>query len=78
MNKITKKEFEKLCWIRSYGTLEDFNNLLEGYCDITARPCRMFDYYDESGNYIGSSVDTDVKDLILSAGINIVDEDNDD
>ena len=78
MNNITKQQYDRLQLYQSCGTKESFNDLLYCLCGITARPCTMYDYYDEAGNYIGNSNDSVVLDLLRGAGVRVVDGDEND
>lgn len=54
--------------------LRSFPAKLEEYTGITAKPCTVYQYFDEVGNYIGDSNDMSVCDLLAEAGIEVVDD----
>ena len=56
------------------GYREDAYMLLKEYAGIEAKPYIAWDFYDESGNYVGNSQDYSIRDLILEACVHIVKE----
>lgn len=77
IDKINKEQFEALCESKFWDDYEDFHELLEQITGITAKRYAGYSYYDSSGNYIGDSNDSTVRDLLDSAYIDI-EEENDD
>ena len=73
MTSITRKQYEELREASSWDT-EEFHRLLNEYCGIESRPYTGFSFYDSAGNYIGDSNDYDVKSLLDSAYIRVVEE----
>ncbi len=70
---VTRKQYEELCEALSFDK-GAFRQLLNEYCGIEARPYTGFSFYDGAGNYIGDSNDCDVKSLLDSAYIRVVEE----
>lgn len=52
---ITKEQFEKLCFLKSFRSIGGFNDLLEAETDIVAKPYIAFNYYDSDGNWVGNN-----------------------
>ena len=49
----------------------DFNELLEEYTGIVAKPYTAFVYYDSVGNWVGDSDNYDVRDILKNAYITV-------
>ena len=60
ITKAQRAELEEAC---TFG-VEDAHDLLRKYTGIEARPYTAYLYYDEDGNFVGSS-DVDVLDDLL-------------
>lgn len=73
IDKISKEQYEKLCESRAWYGKEDFHDLLEDMTGIVAKQYIGYQYFDNSGNYIGDSGDASVRDLLNSAYIEIED-----
>lgn len=73
INKINKEQLETLCESKLWNGYEDFHELLEQITGITAKRYTGYSYYDSSGNYIGDSNDSTVRDLLDNAYIEIED-----
>lgn len=74
MNKtITKTHLEEIEEAYSFGDREIAHALLKAYTGIEARPYTAWDFYDEFGNYIGTSDSYSIRDLIKNAYIDVVD-----
>lgn len=70
---ITKAQFAKL----SYAQLFDYDEylrLLAEIAGIESRPTTEYNHYDENGDFIGSSADTDISDLLEAAGVEVRDD----
>lgn len=72
MDRITIKQYDEL-YAERFNTKE-FNNLLEEYTGIIAKPYTNYQYFDEAGNYIGDSDNYSVHELLKNAYIKIVNE----
>jgi hypothetical protein len=72
MDRITIKQYDEL-YAERFNTKE-FNNLLEEYTGIIAKPYTGYQYFDEAGNYIGDSDNYSVHELLKNAYIKIVNE----
>lgn len=70
---ISKSQMEELEDACAFGT-EGANKLLKKYVGIQARAYTAYNYYDENGEFIGSSVDTDLSDLLDEAGVEVRDD----
>lgn len=72
--KITHKQFKELK--EAYECLDDqkFVELLEKYTGITRKPYTSYSYFDEGGDYVGSSEDDNLIDILSNAYIEISDE----
>lgn len=70
MDRITIKQYDEL-YAERFNTKE-FNNLLEEYTGIIAKPYTSYQYFDEAGNYIGDSDNYSVQELLKNAYIKIV------
>ena len=54
----------------------DFNELLEEYTGIVAKPYTAFVYYDSADNWVGDSDNYDVQDILENAYITVKEDDN--
>ena len=72
MRSITRKQFLE---IRDAYVLDNemYHKKLEEITGITARPYTAFSYYDSAGDYIGSSEDSRLYDLLNAAYIEVID-----
>ena len=70
---ISKSQMEELEDACACGT-EGANKLLKKYVGIQSRAYTAYNYYDENGDFIGSSVDTDLSDLLDEAGVEVRDD----
>lgn len=70
---ISKSQMEELEDACTFG-IEGANKLLKKYAGIQARAYTAYNYYDENGDFIGSSVDTDLSDLLGEAGVEVRDD----
>ncbi len=68
VNFITKEQLEELEEIQSINR-SDFNELLEEYTEIEARPYTAYQYYDSAGNFVGDSDNNDVREILKNAYI---------
>ncbi len=50
---------------------DEYLKLLKEFAGIESRPTTEYNYYDENGDFIGSSVDTDLSDLLDEAGVEV-------
>ena len=50
---------------------DEYLRLLKEFAGIESRPTTEYNYYDENGEFIGSSVDTDLSDLLDEAGVEV-------
>lgn len=69
--QITHQQFETLRDVLALCNRTEFNLFLEKYTGITAHPCTEYQYFDEAGNFIGDSDNSDLHDLLNNAGIKI-------
>lgn len=68
---------EQVCEIEEVlfsGCREEAYRLLKEYAGIEARPYTAWDFYDDSGNFIGEDQSCSIRDLILNAYKDIVKE----
>ena len=63
---ITKQQLQELEDSTAYG-MNEFHRLLEEYTGIEARPYTAYQYFDNCGNYIGDSSDSELYDLLEAA-----------
>ena len=76
MFEITRGQLEELEETLSIDR-RDFNDLLEEYAGIVAKPYTAFVYYDSADNWVGDSDNYDVRDILENAYI-IIKENEDD
>lgn len=67
---ISKKQFQKLLDLERTDT-EKYHVMLSEVCNIKAVPITEYQYYDEFGNYLGSSFNETAEDLIKNAYITL-------
>ena len=53
---------------------DEYLRLLKEFAGIESRPTTEYNHYDENGDFIGSSVDTDLSDLLDEAGVEVRDD----
>lgn len=70
---ITKAQHEELEDSYMFGDTEEFHRLLEKYTGIEARSYTAYRYYDENGNYIGDSNESDLDELLEAAYVEVRD-----
>lgn len=70
---ITKAQREELEDASCFG-IEDAHELLEKYAGIEARPYTAYQYYDEDGNYLSSSDEANIDDLLEAAYVEVLDD----
>lgn len=69
---ITKAQFGKLVYTQLFDN-DEYLRLLSELAGIESRPTTEYNHYDENGDFIGSSVDTDLSDLLEAAGVEVRD-----
>ena len=70
---ITKAQFEQLNQAQLFDN-DEYLRLLKEFAGIDSRPTTEYNHYDENGEFIGSSVDTDLSDLLDEAGVEVRDD----
>lgn len=50
---------------------DEYLRLLKEFAGIESRPTTEYNYYNENGDFIGSSVDTDIDDLLDEADVEV-------
>ena len=70
---ITKAQFAKLLHAQLFDN-DEYLRLLAELAGIESRPTTEYNHYDENGEFIGSSVDTDLSDLLDEAGVEVRDD----
>lgn len=70
---ITKAQFGKLLHAQLFDN-DEYLRLLTEFAGIESRPTTEYNHYDENGEFIGSSVDTDLSDLLEAAGVEVRDD----
>ena len=53
---------------------DEYLRLLKEFAGIESRQTTEYNHYDENGEFIGSSVDTDISDLLEAAGVEVRDD----
>ena len=53
---------------------DEYLKLLKEIAGIESRPTTEYNHYDENGDFIGSSADTDISDLLEAAGVEVRDD----
>lgn len=71
---ITKMQFDKLLDAQLFDN-DEYLRLLAELAGIESHPTTEYNHYDENGDFIGSSVDTDLSDLLDAAGVEVRDND---
>ena len=69
---ISKSQMEKLELAALFGG-EGYRKLLREYMGFEARAYTAYNYYDESGDFIGNSEDYDLGQLMEVAGVEVRD-----
>lgn len=67
---ITKTQMDELEDSCTFG-IEGANKLLEKYAGIEARAYTAYNYYDEDGNFLANSDETDLDGLLEMAGVEV-------
>ena len=67
---ITKAQREELADASAFG-VEETHDLLKKYAGIEARPYTAYNYYDENGDFLANSDETDIYSLLESAGVEV-------
>lgn len=69
ITKAQRAELEEAC---TFG-VEEAHDLLRKYTGIEARPYTAYLYYDENGDFVGSSDDDGLNDLLEKANVEVRD-----
>ena len=69
---ITQKQYEEIEDAAFCG-VEEAHDLLEKYAGIKASPYTAYLYYDEYDNFLASSDETDIDDLLEKACVEVRD-----
>lgn len=69
ITKAQRAELEEAC---TFG-VEEAHDLLRKYTGIEARPYTAYLYYDENGDFVGSSDDDGLDDLLEKANVEVLD-----
>lgn len=69
MQYITKQQLKEIR--NSCYDIDEFHNKLKEYTGIVARPYTGYTYFDDWGNYIGSSDTSSLEDLLDAAYIGV-------
>ncbi len=69
---ITKSQMEELEDACTFG-VKEVHDLLRKYTGIEARPYTAYLYYDENGDFVGSSDDNGLNDLLEKANVEVRD-----
>jgi hypothetical protein len=67
---ITKAQLRQLYQVQLIDN-DEYLRLLKEFAGIESRPTTEYNHYDENGEFIGSSVDTDLSDLLDEAGVEV-------
>lgn len=70
---ITKAQHEELADTEEYDT-GALHDLLKKYAGIEARPYTAYLYFDEDGDFLACSDETDIDDLLEKAYVEVRDE----
>lgn len=70
---ITKAQLRQLYQAQLFDN-DEYLRLLKEFAGIESRPTTEYNHYDENGEFIGSSVDTDLSDLLDEAGVEVRDD----
>lgn len=68
---ITKEQLEEIEEAYAYSRADCFA-LLEKHAGIVAKPYTAYSFYDEADNYVGDSNDYNIRDLLESAYVKVV------
>lgn len=69
ITKAQRAELEEAC---TFG-VEEAHDLLRKYTGIEARPYTAYLYYDENGDFVGSSDNNGLNDLLEKANVEVRD-----
>ena len=69
---ITKEQLSELEQAPIFG-IQEFHKLLEEYTGIVAKSYTAYQYYDNSGNYIGDGETSSLRDLLDAAYVEVRD-----
>lgn len=69
---ITKAQLRQLYQAQLFDN-DEYLRLLKEFAGIESRPTTEYNHFDENGEFIGSSVDTDLSDLLDEAGVEVLD-----
>lgn len=69
ITKAQRAELEEAC---TFG-VEEAHDLLRKYAGVEARPYTAYLYYDENGDFVGSSDDDGLDDLLEKANVEVLD-----
>ena len=72
-NSITNAQYDELYNGSLLYGLTEVNPLLERLTGIVAKPYTAYNYYDASGDYIGSSEEMGIDDLLKAAYVEVKD-----
>lgn len=67
---ISKSQLKQLYQAQLFDN-DEYLRLLKEFAGIESRPTTEYNHYDENGDFIGSSVDTDISDLLDEAGVEV-------
>ena len=67
---ITKAQLEQLNQDQLIDH-DEYLRLLKDFAGIESRPTTEYNHYDENGDFIGSSVNTNLYDLLDAAGVEV-------
>ena len=70
---ITKAQMNEMKEAMRLGCINTANDLLYEYAGIEAREYTAYNYYDEFGNFLANSDETDISDLLEKAGVEVLD-----
>ena len=70
---ITKAQLKQLYQAQLFDN-DEYLRLLKKFAGIETRQTTEYNHYDENGEFIGSSVDTDLSDLLDEAGVEVRDD----
>lgn len=68
---ITKSQMVELEGTCLAFGIAEANGLLKKYAGIEARPYTAYNYYDENGDFLANSDETDIYSLLESAGVEV-------
>lgn len=70
---ITKAQLKQLYQAQLFDN-DEYLKLLKEFAGIESRPTTEYNHFDENGDFIGSSADTDISDLLEAAGVEVRDD----